>query len=117
MPHCGYTDAKVRGINMAKPRGPKSIQIRNAIAANPDMGNTGIAEMLNDAPERMDDKIKVSAQDVASQRQAMRKSGGSDQAAKKPAGQGGGRQSATPPVNPVPTVEARLAAASAASPV
>jgi hypothetical protein len=60
---------------MAKPLGPKSILIRNAITANPGKGNTELAEMLNDAEERMDDKIKVTAQDVAAQRQAMKKPG------------------------------------------
>jgi hypothetical protein len=60
---------------MAKPLGPKSLLIRKAIAAHPDKGNTAIAELLNDAEERMDDKIKVTAQDVATQRQAVKKAG------------------------------------------
>ena len=60
---------------MAKPLGQKSILIRTAIQANPRKGNTELAEMLNDADERMDDKIKVTAQDVATQRQAMKKPG------------------------------------------
>src|SRR5208337_3326172 len=66
---------------MAKPLGPKSLLIRQAITAHPDKGNTELAELLNDSHDRMDDKIKVTAQDVASQRQAMKKPG----AAKAPA--------------------------------
>ncbi len=58
---------------MAKPLGPKSSMIREAIKANPKKGNKEIAELLNDAPERMDDKIKVSAGDVAQQKQALKK--------------------------------------------
>jgi len=42
---------------MAKPLGAKSILIREAIKANPKKANKEIAELLNDAPERMDDKI------------------------------------------------------------
>src|SRR4051812_28057877 len=60
---------------MAKPLGSKSRLIRQAIGTNPDKGNTELAEMLNDAEERMDDKLKVTAQDVAAQRQAMKKPG------------------------------------------
>jgi hypothetical protein len=59
---------------MAKPLGAKSILIREAIKANPKKGNKEIAELLNDAPERKDDKIKVSVADVAQQKQAMKKS-------------------------------------------
>jgi hypothetical protein len=80
---------------MAKPLGPKSVLIRQAITAHPDKGNTEIATMLMDAEERMDDKIKVTAQDVASQRQAMKKPGAAptpaaapEAAPKKPAGNG-----------------------------
>src|SRR5262249_27985520 len=60
---------------MAKPLGPKSLLIREAIKNNPKKGNTEIAELLNDAEERMDDKIKVTAQDVAAQRPAIKKAG------------------------------------------
>src|SRR6266566_872660 len=60
---------------MAKPLGPKSRLIRQALGAHPDKGNSELAEMLNDAEERMDDKLKVTAQDVAAQRQAMKKPG------------------------------------------
>jgi hypothetical protein len=67
---------------MAKPLGPKSLLIRKAIGEHPDKGNTELAEMLNDAEERMDDKIKVTAQDVATQRQAMKKAGTAPPAAK-----------------------------------
>jgi hypothetical protein len=60
---------------MAQPLGPKSILIREAITANPDKGNTELAAFLNDADDRKTDKIKVTAQDVASQKQAMKKAG------------------------------------------
>ena len=60
---------------MAKPLGPKSLLIRQAITAHPDKGNTDLAKMLSSAPERKANKIKVSAQDVAAQRQAMKKPG------------------------------------------
>jgi hypothetical protein len=60
---------------MAKPLGPKSRLIREALGTHPDTGNTELAELINDADERMDDKIKVTAQDVAAQRQAMKKPG------------------------------------------
>lgn len=84
---------------MAKPLGPKSLLIRQAITAHPGKGNTELAEMLNDAEERMDDKIKVTAQDVATQRQAMKKAGTAPPAA-KPARKKPGRKparAATPP--------------------
>ncbi len=70
---------------MAKPLGQKSLVIRQAITAHPDKGNTAIAEMLNDADERMDDKIKVTAQDVAAQKQAMKKAGATATPAPAPA--------------------------------
>src|SRR5260221_210515 len=60
---------------MAKPLGPKSRLIREALGTHPDKGNTELAELINDADDRMDDKIKVTAQDVAAQRQAMKKPG------------------------------------------
>src|SRR5690349_7458374 len=60
---------------MAKPLGPKSLLIRKAIEALPDKGNTEHAALLSAAPERKTDKIKVTAQDVAAQKQAMKKLG------------------------------------------
>ncbi len=57
---------------MAKPLGPKSLLIREAITAHPGKGITKSAAVFNDVPERMDYKIKVKAQDVAQQRQAMK---------------------------------------------
>src|SRR5262249_12836303 len=98
---------------MAKPLGPKSLLIRQAITAHPSKGNTELAEMLNDAEERMDDKIKVTAQDVATQRQAMKKAGATTPAAAKPARKKPGRKptrAATPPV-------AQAVPAATASPV
>lgn len=107
---------------MAKPLGPKSVLIRQAITAHPDKGNTAIAELLNDAEERMDDKIKVTAQDVASQRQAMKKPGAAKapaaaaaEPAKKPAGNGRRRPGRKP--GRKAAVAPRPATATSANPV
>jgi hypothetical protein len=107
---------------MAKPLGPKSMLIRNAIAANKGKGNKEIAEMLMDAPERMDDKIKVTANDVAQQKQAMKKAGAmkvpaaaAATPATKPAGNGRRKPGRKPGRKPV--TAARSAAPTAASPV
>lgn len=94
---------------MAKPLGSKSVLIRDAITSHPNKGNTEIAEMLNGDEERKADRIKVSARDVATQRQAMRKVGTPARArrrsgAKKP-GRKGGRKPARkqPPAAATPT--------------
>lgn len=60
---------------MAKPLGPKSLLIREAIRAHADLGNTELAELINSSDARKEDKIKVTANDVAQQRQAMKKAG------------------------------------------
>jgi hypothetical protein len=75
---------------MAKPLGPKSQLIRKAITAHPDRTPKEIAELLNDSDDRMDDKIKVTPNDVSQQKQAMKKPGAqkAPAAAKKPAGNG-----------------------------
>jgi hypothetical protein len=62
---------------MAKPVSPKGQVIRAAIQAHPHMGNTKLAELINDSAERLDDKIKVKVNDVANQRLALKKKGGS----------------------------------------
>ena len=74
--------------------------------------------MLNDADERMDDKIKVTAQDVAAQKQAMKKAGATAtpapapaESAAKPARKKPGRKPGRPTAAPQP------APAAAASPV
>ena len=74
---------------MAKPLSHKSHLIRQAIKDNPNKGSTEIAEMLNDAEERMDDKINVKPGDVSQQRQAMKKGGG---AAASTGGNGRGKK-------------------------
>ncbi len=114
---------------MAKPLGPKSLLIRQAITAHPDKGNTELAELLNDSHDRMDDKIKVTAQDVAAQKQAMKKPGAtatpaataSAEPATKPAGNGRrkpGRKPGRKPAAAGPAAATRAAEASAsASPV
>ena len=107
---------------MSKPLGPKSLLIRDAIKAHPNKGNKEIAELINDSHDRMDDKIKVTPQDIAQQKQAMKKAGGEAAAptpAAKPApagqtkGKGGRpRKAATPAAAPAPR-----AAVASASPV
>src|SRR4051794_37139121 len=86
---------------MPKRLGPKSVLIRNAIAANPGMGNTELAKMLNDA----DDKVKVTAQEVGTQRQSMKRAGTTTAAyspAAKPARKKPGRKPVRPAAEPVP---------------
>ena len=90
---------------MAKPLGPKSILIRNAITANPEKQNTELAKMLMGAAERKADKIKITAQDVAAQRQALKKPGAAKttaEPASKPARKKPGRKPAIAPVAPRP---------------
>jgi stage V sporulation protein SpoVS len=58
---------------MAKPLGAKSLLIRDAIKAHPDKGNTALAALINGSDARKQDKITVSANDVAAQRQALKK--------------------------------------------
>jgi hypothetical protein len=60
---------------MAKPLGPKTLLIRDAITDHPDMGNKALAEMINGSAARKQDKIEVSANDIAQQKQAMKKAG------------------------------------------
>src|SRR5437870_5158540 len=71
---------------MAKPLGPKSKLIREAISANAGKGNTELAELLNGAAERKTDKIKVTANDVSQQRQALKNLGTATPAPAKAAG-------------------------------
>jgi hypothetical protein len=99
---------------MAKPLGPKSILIRHAIKANPDLGNTEIATLINGSEDRKRDKIEVKPGDIAQQRQAMKKAGEAvpaPRAASKPAGKKGKggrtRQAAAPPAGaPQPAAQA-----------
>lgn len=93
---------------MAKPLGPKSLLIREAIAAHPAKGNTELAEMLNGAEARKDDKLKVTANDVAQQRQALKNLGGdtSAPAAGKPAASGKKKPGRKPGPKPSPSAVA-----------
>ena len=61
---------------MAKPLGPKSLLIRETIKAHPNKGNTALAALINDSDARQEDRIKVTANDIAQQRQAMKKAKG-----------------------------------------
>jgi hypothetical protein len=69
---------------MAKPLSPKSALIREAIAANRKLGNTDLADLINSSDSRKEDKIKVTATDVANQKQALKELNGK---AKKPKAQ------------------------------
>ena len=60
---------------MAKPLGPKSRLIRDAIAAHPSLANKELAAFINKSPARKEDGIEVTPIDVAQQKQAMKKMG------------------------------------------
>jgi hypothetical protein len=60
---------------MPKPIGPKTALIRDAIKANPDKGNTALAELINSSDSRKQDKITVTANDIAQQKQALKQLG------------------------------------------
>jgi hypothetical protein len=61
---------------MAKPLGEKSRIIRDAITANPKLGNTKVAALLNGHDDRKKDKLEFKAQDVAQQKVALKKAAG-----------------------------------------
>jgi hypothetical protein len=69
---------------MAKPLSPKSKLIREAINANPNVGNTKLAELINGSDDRKQDKIKISAGDVNQQRQALKALNGKPKKKPKP---------------------------------
>lgn len=81
----------------AKPLGAKSLLIREAIAANPELGNTELAALINDSDARKEGKIMVTAQDIASQRQAMKKAGAAVPAPTEGQASKGGRKSGRKP--------------------
>ena len=70
---------------MAKPIGPKSLLIRQAITAHPDKTPKELAELLNDSHDRMDDKLKFTPNDISQQKQAMKKPGATTAPAAAPA--------------------------------
>ena len=70
---------------MAKPIGQKSLLIRQAITAHPDKTPKEVAELLNDADDRMDDKLKFTPNDISQQKQAMKKPGATVAPAAAPA--------------------------------
>src|SRR5262249_3751914 len=63
------------GCAMPKPLGEKSRVIREAIHANPDLGNKELAELLNSSAEREKDRLKVSPTDVARQKLVLKQAG------------------------------------------
>lgn len=70
---------------MAKALTPKTRVIREAILTNPDKGPKALSKLINEAPEREDDKVRVTPGDVAGQQVAMRKAGASMPEAPAPA--------------------------------
>jgi hypothetical protein len=97
---------KREDINMAKPLGAKSLLIRESIKAHPKTGNTKLAEQINTSEARKEDGLKVTAQDVAQQRQAMKKlaEGPAATAALKPKKKPGPKPKAvTASASPAPT--------------
>jgi hypothetical protein len=60
---------------MAKPLGPKSRLIREAIKAHLNMGNTELAELINASDARKEDRLEVTANDIAQQKTALKKKG------------------------------------------
>jgi hypothetical protein len=57
---------------MARTLSPKSVLIREALKANPKLGNADLAKLLNSSDARKEDKIKVTATDVGNQKQALK---------------------------------------------
>jgi hypothetical protein len=102
---------------MAKPLGPKSALIRDAIRAHPNVGNTELAEMINKSPARKEDKITVGPADVAQQKQAMKKLGpaAGQAGAKNGRRKGARRKAGRPRAGTATTAEARPASASPTS--
>jgi hypothetical protein len=87
---------------MAKPLGEKSRIIREAITAHPRMGNTKLAEDINLSLAGKEDGFEVTPQDVAKQKQAMKKLGKAP-AASSPAKKPGGKPNAPTNAVPAPT--------------
>jgi hypothetical protein len=102
---------------MAKPLGAKSRLIREAIHKNPNKGNTELAEMLSASADRAADKLTITAQDVAAQRQALKNLGvttpapAPSPAASNPAGNGRKKRGRKPGKKPGPTLAASAPAA------
>jgi hypothetical protein len=97
---------------MAKPLGDKARLIRDAILAHPNLGNKELAEMINASDARKDDRIKVKPNDIAAQKQALKKVQEASPAAQEPPSapkrgrpQGSGRKPA-----PTPAAEAAIPA-------
>ena len=61
---------------MAKPLGPKSTLIREAINHNPALGNTELAQLINGSETAKREKIEVKPSDIAQQKQVMKKARG-----------------------------------------
>src|SRR4051794_17552463 len=87
---------------MAKPIGPKTTLIRDAIKAHPDKSNKELAELINNSPARADVKIKVTPNDIAQQKQNLK------EAAKK-AGANGAAAAPEPASAPATTPAASAA--------
>lgn len=87
---------------MAKPLSAKSVLIRDAIRAHPDLNNKPLAELINSSDARKEDKIQVTALDVAQQRQALKNLEKEAEAPAPKAVQAASRDLPAPPPDPVP---------------
>src|SRR5262249_12257579 len=85
---------------MAKPLSEKSRLVREAIQANPGLGNTEVATLLNGHEGRKKDKLAFKAADVANQRVALKKASGAPPSRRKRAARPA--RAATPPTAAVP---------------
>ncbi len=84
---------------MAKPLGPKSAMIREAIQASPRAENGDLATQINDSAAAKAAGIEVTAAEVSQQRQRMKKAGkkgkGKAKAKKTARAAGNGRAAAS----------------------
>jgi hypothetical protein len=103
---------------MAKPLGPKSLLIRDAINAHPDKSPKELAEMINSSPARKEDRLEVKPAEISQQKQVMKKAGATPATGTGTKGRGkGGRQPATAGAGTATAAPARPAAVAAANPV
>ena len=100
---------------MAKPLGPKSRLIREAIKAHLNMGNTELAELINASDARKEDRLEVTANDIAQQKTALKKTGAVVATVAKKRGR---PKASTPaPAETVHAVTRSVPAPAAASPI
>ncbi len=88
---------------MAKPLSEKSRLVREAIEANPGIGNTEVAALLNGHEGRKKDRLEFKAADVGNQRVALKKAAGQPPSRRKKRGRRPGAKAALPPTAARPT--------------